>query len=405
MPRRTAPLYDTQISKAKAKDKGYKLSDGDGMYLFVTVSGGKLWRFDYTLNGKRGTLSIGSYPEISLSEARDARKTARSLVAHGVDPNETRKAQKSASMALSSDTFEIIAREWHNKFYDTWVKKHADNKLQRLTTNIFPWIGQTAIREIKTTELLSALQRIEARGSLDIAHRVRHDCVQVFRYAIATGRCDRNVAADLQGALPPVQGGHHAAPTDPKELGLILAAIDGYSGSFHVKCALQLAPMLFVRPGELRHMEWSELDLEGGLWDIPAGKMKMRTAHLVPLAQQAVGILKELRPFTGSSKYVFPSQMSKTRPISDNTVNMGLRRIGFSKEEVVGHGFRATARTMLDEILEFRVDFIEHQLAHAVHDPNGRAYNRTSHIKERVKMMQVWADYLDEIKAAHLPKH
>lgn len=398
MPRRVQPLSDLKVSKAKIMDKQYRLTDGDGLYLLVTQAGSKLWRFDYRFNGVRKTLAVGSYPDLSLSEARKQREASRKMVAGGVDPGETKKIQRLVPDGNGAESFEVVAREWHKKFYHTWVKKHADNKLQRLEKNIFPWVGGADIGAVTTVDLLSALRRIEARGSLDIAHRVRHDCVQVYRYAIATGRCDRNVAADLLGALPPRRGGHHAAPTDPEILGSILRAIEVYNGSFVTKCALQLAPMLFVRPGELRHMEWKEIDFDAALWSIPAGKMKMRSAHLVPLPRQAMAILKELKPLTGHSRYVFPGVRSPLAPMSDNTVNAGLRRLGFNKDEVVGHGFRATARTILDEVLHVRPDFIEHQLAHAVRDPNGRAYNRTTHLAERCKMMQQWADYLDGLK-------
>ena len=240
---------------------------------------------------------------------------------------------------------------------------------------------------------------MESRNILDTAHRVRFECGAIFRYAVATGRADRDPVADLKGALPPVKNGHHAAPTDPKELAPLLRAIDGFEGSFVVKCALQLTPMLFVRPGELRHAEWSEFDFETAEWNIPAGRMKMKIAHLVPLPEQALAILNELRPLTGHSKYVFPSHRSPLRCMSDNALNAAMRRMGFDKDEVTAHGFRATARTILDEVLQIRPDFIEHQLAHAVKDPNGRAYNRTAHLAERKKMMQVWADYLDGLKA------
>jgi integrase len=391
-----APLSDLHIKKAKPKEKDYRLTDGAGLYLLVKPAGGKLWRFDYSFRGAVKTLSFGTYPEITLADARRKKEEARSLVAHGVDPKETLRALK-ASSSQGSLTFEVIAREWHGVFYETWVKKYADTILQRLEANIFPWVGKTDVSDITASMLLSTLRRVEARGSLDTAHRIRHSCVQVFRYAIATGRCERNIAVDLQGALPPVRGGHHAAPTDPAALAIVLKAIDGYKGSFMVKCALQLAPMLFVRPGELRHMEWAELDFEAAQWDIPASKMKMRSAHLVPLPHQAITILQEVQPLTGHGRYVFPCQRSVARCMSDNTVNAGLRRLGFSKEEVVGHGFRATARTILDEVLHVRPDFIEHQLAHAVRDPNGRAYNRTAHLVERKEMMQMWADYMDTL--------
>ena len=400
MPKMIAPLSDMQVRKARPREKAYKLSDGGGLYLLVKPEGGKLWRIDFKFEGLKKTLSLGVYPTVSLVDAREHRKKARDLIAHGIDPTVTKKAQKAAPVELNANTFEIVAREWHLKFKSTWVEKHGFYKLQRLESNVFPWVGKTDIAKVTAPELLSTLRRIEARGALDLAHRVRITCVQIYRYAIATGRCERNVAADLQGALPPVQSKHHAAPTEPDALANVLQAIEGYNGAFMVKCALQLAPMLFCRPGELRHMEWTELDLDssGDIWNIPAGKMKMKKAHIVPLPKQAIVILKELQPLTGHSKYVFPCLRSPLRCMSDNTVNAGLRRLGFTKDEIVGHGFRATARTILDEVLHVRPDFIEHQLAHAVKDPNGRAYNRTAHLEERKKMMQIWADYLDGLK-------
>ncbi|HEY3309704.1 MAG TPA: integrase arm-type DNA-binding domain-containing protein [Desulfuromonadaceae bacterium] len=400
MPKKIVPLSDIQVSKAKPKDKPYKLTDGDGLFLLATPTGGKLWRFKYRFDGKEKLLSFGSYPALSLADARQRRDDAKKLLANDVDPGETKKAQKAAKCVSNANSFEVVAREWHSKFSsaDKWSKPHAVTILDRLERDIFPWLGNRPIIEIKAPELLTVLHRVENRGALDSAHRVRHYCGQIFRYAIATGRAERDVAADLQGALPPVKGGHFAAPTDPKAVAPILRAIDGFEGSFVVKCALQLAPILFVRPGELRAAEWSEINLDDAEWNIPAERMKMKLAHLVPLPNQALEILKALHPLTGHSRYVFPCHRSPLRCMSENAVNAGLRRMGFEKSEITGHGFRAMARTILDEVLQVRPDFIEHQLAHAVKDPNGRAYNRTAHLVERKKMMQLWADYLDGLK-------
>jgi integrase len=265
--------------------------------------------------------------------------------------------------------------------------------------DLFPWIGKLPIAGIKAPELLAVLRRVETRGALASAHRIRIIAGQIFRYAVATGRAERDPSGDLKGALPQPNEKHHPAITDPKEVGPFLRALDGYQGSYVVKCALRLAPMLFVRPGELRHAEWSEIDLDAEQWNIPGKKMKMKEPHLVPLSRQVVEILTELRELTGASRYVFPSGRSFARPMSSNAICAALRRMGFSKDEVTGHGFRAMARTILDEVLQIRPDFIEHQLAHAVRDPNGRAYNRTAHLVERRKMMQLWADYLDGLKA------
>ena len=392
-------MTDMKTRTAKAKEKPYKLTDGDGLFLLVTPAGGKWWRFKYRFGGKEKLLSFGTYPEVSLADAREKRAVSRKQVAAGVDPGEKRKAQKAARAAGCENSFEIVGREWHGKYAKTWSTIHASTIMNRLEKEIFPWLGARPIDEIGAPELLKTLRRMESRGALDTAHRVRNHCSKIFRYAIATGRAERDPAADLQGALPPVKNKHFAAPTDPKDVAPLLRAIDAYQGSFVVKCAMQLAPILFVRPGELRHAEWSEIDLDTQQWNIPGEKMKMKEPHLVPLPRQAVAILKELQPFTGASQYVFPCGRSFARPMSENAVNAALRRMGFEKSEITGHGFRAMARTILDEVLQIRPDFIEHQLAHAVRDPNGRAYNRTAHLAERRKMMQKWANYLDGLKA------
>jgi len=392
-------MTDMKVRTAKPKEKPYKLTDGDGLFLLITATGGKWWRFKYRFGGKEKLLSFGTYPEVSLADARGKREAARKQVAAGVDPGVVRKAQKAATIAGCENSFEIVGREWHGKFAKTWSTVHADTILGRLEKEVFPWLGPLPIEDISAPELLKVLRRMESRGALDTAHRVRNHCSNTFRYAIATGRAVRDPAADLRGALPPVKNNHFAAPTDPKDVAPLLRAMEEYQGSFVVKCALQLAPILFVRPGELRHAEWSEIDLDMEQWNIPGEKMKMKEPHLVPLPSQAIAILKELQPLTGVSRYVFPSGRSFARPMSENAVNAALRRMGFEKVEITGHGFRAMARTILDEVLQVRPDFIEHQLAHAVRDPNGRAYNRTAHLGERRKMMQKWADYLDVLKA------
>jgi len=398
MPKQITPLSDMKIKTAKPKEKPYKLFDVDGLYLLVTEKGGKWWRFKYRFGGKEKLLSLGTYPEICLADARQRRDEARKQVAQGIDPGAVRKAQKQAETE-ETETFEVIAREWHAKFTPTWTAGHATTIMSRLERDLFPWIGKRPMLKIKAPELLEVLHRVESRGALESAHRIRTIAGQVFRYAVATGRAERDPAADLKGALPQPGEKHHAAITDPKEVAPLLRALDGYTGHFVVKCALRIAPLVFVRPGELRHAEWSEINLDDATWNIPEGKMKMKEPHLVPLCRQAVEILKELQPLTGSGRYVFPSARSFQRPMSENAILAALRRMGYSKEEMTGHGFRAMARTILDEVLQVRPDFIEHQLAHAVRDPNGRAYNRTAHLAERRKMMQTWADYLDGLKA------
>ncbi len=394
-------LTDIQVKTAKSQDKDYKLSDGDGMYLQVAASGGKRWRLKYRFGGKEKLLALGTYPDVSLVEARNKRHEARNMLAHNIDPGDTRKILKQAKQdrkEIIENSFEVVAREWHGKFSGQWSEGHALTIMDRLKRDVFPWLGAKPVSEIKPVDILAVLRRVEGRGALETAHRIRTICGQVFRYAVSTGRAERDAAADLRGALPPVREKHHAAITDPKEVAELLRAIDSFVGTFHVQCALKLAPMLFVRPGELRQMEWTEIDFDAEQWNIPADKMKMKVPHIVPLASQAMEILKELQPLTGFGKYVFPNHRTPLRPMTDNAINAALRRMGYTSEDQTGHGFRAMARTILDEVLQVRVDFIEHQLAHAVKDPNGRAYNRTAHLGERRKMMQLWSDYLDGLK-------
>lgn len=387
----TNKLTEKQVKAALPGEKAYKLIDGGGLFLLVQPTGGKWWRLRYWYAGKENLLSLGVHPEITLKDARVRRDEARKQLAHDTDPGAVRKAVK-ASRTDSGDSFEAIAREWFAKF-------SSDTKIiRRLERDIFPWIGSRPISEITAPDLLPVLRRIESRGALDTAHRAHQNCGRVFRYAIATGRATRDPSPDLRGALPPAKEKHYPAITDPKAVGDLLRAIQSYRGGFIVGCALRLAPLVFVRPGELRQAEWSEIDLDAAEWHIPASKMKMDVAHIVPLATQAVTILREIQPMTGDGKYVFPGARMNGKPMSENTVNMALRALGYTKEEMTGHGFRAMARTLLDEALGFRVDWIEHQLAHAVKDPNGRAYNRTSHLVGRREMMQAWADYLDKLR-------
>lgn len=392
------PLTDTAIKNAKPGEKTTRLFDGGGLYLELSPAGGKWWRFKYRYNSKEKRLSLGVYPDVSLKDARQRRDDARKLLADGVDPSENRKAVKATKTERAGNSFEVVAREWFAKNSATWAENHGSRIIRRLERDIFPWIGGRPIADITAKELLSVLRRIEERGAVETAHRAHQNCGQVFRYAIATGRAERDPSPDLKGALPPVKQSHRAAITDPKTIAELLRAMDGYQGQFVTKCALRMAPLVFVRPGELRKAEWTEIDLDKAEWNIPAERMKMREPHLVPLSTQAVKILRELHALTGSSRYVFPGARTNGRPMSDNAILAALRRMGFTKDEMSGHGFRAMARTILDEVLQVRPDYIEHQLAHAVRDPNGRAYNRTAHLAERRKMMQLWADYLDGLK-------
>ena len=392
------PLSDTTIRTAKPAAKPQRLFDAGGLYLEVSPAGGKLWRLKYRHSGKEKRLALGAYPDTGLKDAREKRDAARKLLAAGVDPGEQRKAAKAAGEERAANSFEVVAREWHAKQSATWVELHASRIMLRLENDVFPWLGNRPVADITAKELLATVNRIVERGAVESTHRVLQNCGQVFRFAIASGRAERNPAADLRGALPLVKQTHHAAIIEPNAIGGLLRAIDGYQGSFVTRCALQLAPLLFVRPGELRQAEWSEFDLQAAQWNLPAEKMKTREPHLVPLAPQAVAILRALHALTGRGRYVFPSARSPQRPMSNNAVLSALRRMGYATDEMSGHGFRAMARTVLDEVLHFRPDYIEHQLAHAVRDPNDRAYNRTAHLPERRKMMQAWADYLDGLR-------
>ena len=390
------PLTDTLARNAKPAAKTVRMFDRDGLYLEVSPRGGKWWRLKYRFAGREKRVSLGVYPEVNLKKARARTIDARQLLDAGVDPSENRRAAKAAQIEGASNSFEVVTREWIDRQMKSWVKGHGERILTRFERDIFPWIGARPIADLTAPELLTTVRRIEKRGALETAHRALSNCGQVVRYAIATGRAKRDPTVDLRGALPPVRPTHFAAITEPKRVGALMRAIEGYEGSLTVRCALRLAPLVFVRPGELRHAEWTAMDLEGGEWRYTV--TKTNTPHVVPLSSQAVAVLRELKPLTGRGRYVFSSARSSQRPMSDNAILAAMRRMGIAKDEMSGHGFRAMARTILDEVLGFRPDFIEHQLAHAVRDPNGRAYNRTAHLAERRKMMQAWADYLDKLK-------
>lgn len=391
------PLTDTAIRAAKPGKKPVKLSDEKGLYLLLNPSGSRWWRMDYRFSGKRKTLSMGVYPDVGLKEARERRDAARKQLANDIDPGEHRKLNKSAKLDRAANSFEVMAREWFTKHSPNWAPSHADKIIQRLEKDIFPWLGARPIAEITAPELLTTLRRIESRGAHDTAHRAHQNCGQVFRYGVATGRCERDPSGDLRGALAPAKHKHFAAITEPAEVGELLRAISGFRGTFIVQCALKLAPLLFARPGELRKAEWSQFDFEKGEWRYFVTKTK--SEHLVPLATQAVDILRELHPLTGAKKYVFPGR-DPQKPMSDAAINAALRRMGYdTKTEITGHGFRAMARTILHQDLGVKPEVIEHQLAHRVPDALGTAYNRTKFLTERRKMMQQWADYLDKLKA------
>ena len=391
------PLTDVAVRTAKATDKPAKLFDERGLFLLVSPSGGKWWRLKYRFDGKEKLLSLGTYPDTPLKRAREARENARQLVAQGIDPSVQRKATKSAREESAANSFEVVAREWYASHGPTLAPSYSVKVIRRFERDLFPTLGSMAITDMKPIDLLKALRAIEARGAVETAHRALGECGQAFRYAVATQRVERDITADLRGALQPVQGEHFAAITDPQQVGALLRAINGYTGTATVCAALKLAPLFFVRPGELRRAEWAHIDLDAGEWRYFVTKTK--ADHIVPLCRQAVEILRELQLLTGEGRYVFPSARGGAKPLSDNAILAALRRMGIDKDEMSCHGFRAMARTILDEVLNVRVDLIEHQLAHAVRDANGRAYNRTAHLPERRKMMQQWADYLDGLAA------
>lgn len=391
-------LTDAAIRKAKPEDKTYKMADGGGMYLEVTPTGSKYWRLKYRFNGKEKRLALGVYPDVPLALARERREAARKLLANDVDPGLLKKQTKHANKENAANSFEAVAREWFAKHSPNWVPRHGERILRRLEKDLFPWLGNQPISDITPPMLLSVLRRIESRGALNAAHRTHQNCGQIFRYAVATGRAERDPSGDLRGALPPARETHHASITEPKAIGTLLRVIQGYEGSFITKCALQLAPLLFVRPGELRQAEWEEIDFETAEWRIPGKKMKMGALHIVPLSTQALNVFRDLHPLTGQGRYVFPGARSADRPMSDNTVNAALRRMGYGNKEMTGHGFRSMASTLLNE-QGWNRDAIERQLAHAERDEVRAAYNYAEHLPERRRMMQHWADYLDKVKA------
>jgi integrase len=388
-------LTDLAVKNLKPENRMKKYTDRDGLYVVVTPSGGKLWRFDYRFRGKRKTLSIGPYPEWSLTEAREELEKARKMLSRGLDPAEAKQHRK--EIERGENGFELIAREWFSKFSREWAPGHADRVIRALERDVFPWIGNRAVHEITPPEYLKVLRRVEERGAVDTAHRLRQIGSAVFRYCIATGRAERDICADLRGAIPPVRGKNMAVITDHQEVGALLRAIDEYRGGLIVRCALRLAPLVFVRPGELRRMEWAEINFTTAEWVIPAEKMKMRQAHIVPLSSQALEILEEIKAVTGEGQYVFPSPRTWERPMSENAVLAALRSMGYAKEQMTGHGFRSMASTLLNA-MGWEPDVIEKQLAHSEKNRVRAAYNRHDYLPERTKMMQAWANYLDALR-------
>lgn len=401
-------LTDVAIKRLVPSTKPVRVFDGLGLYLEVTPKGGKWWRFKYRFEGKEKLLSMGTYPETSLKNVREKRDEARGLLTNGVDPSAARKAARSTEHGGGGTSFEIVAREFHETMRDRWSDPHAKRWLERLKKDVFPYVGARALPEVSAPLLLETLRRVESRGVRETVHSILQACGQVFRYGIATGRCERNPASDLRGALKPVLVKNMAAVTDPAGVGHLMLAIDGYAGSPLTKGALVLSALLFQRPGNVRAMQWSALTLSGGAptWTIPAAEMKRSRyekqngrPHLVPLASQAVDILNQLKPLSGHGKYVFPSMLGGDRPMSENTVNTALRRLGYDKETATAHGFRAMARTVLVERLNVNPEAIEAQLAHGKSGPLGAAYDRAEFMNQRRAMMQQWADYLDVLRA------
>lgn len=387
------PLTDTTLRNAKPGEKQIKLFDGHGLFLLIAPSGTKAWRLKYSFHGKEKLISLGLYPTVSLKEARERAATARKDIENGIDPSEKRKLKKSACQ----NTFEGVALEWHEQNKHKWSEVYAKTIMHRMKRNLFPQIGSKPVHLVSAPELLALLRKIEARGAKDIPHIVRSICSSVFRYAIATGRAERDPAADLNGALAPRVRRNLPSQTTPEAVGHLMIAIDNYPGTFVVRSALQLMALTFCRTGELRNAEWREIDLEDGLWRIPAERMKMSRDHLIPLSRQSVAILRKLQAYSGKDVYVFPNYKTEKRSMSKSALLGAIRRLGFENDEMCPHGFRSMASTMLNE-LGYNGDWIERQLAHVPRNIIRGIYNRAEYLPERRKMMQAWADYLDELR-------
>ena len=395
------PLTDVLIRSAKPKEKPYKLHDSLGLYLEVPPSGNKRFLMKYRFNGKENKISFGTYPATTLKAARERRDAERKLLADRIDPSHHRRTEKAAQLSRAANSFEQVTREWFAKNSPVWAPGHAARKIRLFERDIFPCIGRQPIAEIKPPEVLSVLRRIEKRGTLDTARRAHFYCGQVFCFAVSEGRAESDPSRDLRGALAPVVAGNFAAITKPDDLAPVLRLFDNYQANLpQVSAALRLMPMLFVRPGELRKAEWSQFDLDAAKWEYRLSKrvMGQKKDHIVPLSKQAIAILRDLRPLTGQGKFVFPNPKSSARPMSDNAILVAMRTMGIPKEVTTGHGFRATARTMMAEKLHYPHDWIEHQLGHMVKTPNGRAYDRTEFLPERREMLQTWSDFLDALK-------
>ncbi|MCO1333488.1 integrase arm-type DNA-binding domain-containing protein [Microbulbifer sp. OS29] len=395
-------LTELQVKQARAKEKDYKLSDEKGMFLLVTKTGGRYWRLKYRHphTKKERKLALGVYPETSLKRARQKRDEARNLILDGIDPSDHRKALQAENHTAATNTFEALALDWFATKMGDKSESHRRRTMRLLERDLFPYLGRRPIGKITPPELLIILKRIEARGAIETAKRAKQTASQVFRFAIAGGKATNDPASVVGDQLQPTQSKNFATITHPMEVGKLLTAIEQYQGTPTVRAALKLSPMLFCRPGELRALEWSEINWTENRIELPAQKMKMRQPHIIPLARQATEVLREIAPLTGRFRYVFPSPRGASRCMSENAVRVALRNMGYGNDAITPHGFRAMARTLLDEVLGERVEWIEHQLAHSVKDANGTAYNRTKHLVQRTTMMQKWADYLDRLKAS-----
>ena len=391
-------LTVTAINQAKPRDKPYKLADEKGLYLLIQASGSKLWRFDYRFESKRKTLALGAYPDVPLALARDRRDNARKSLANEIDPSETKKAVKATKANSLANSFEVIAREWLATKMQTKSERYQLNVLRRFELYLFPWIGKRAISEITAPELLDTVRRIENQNKVETAYRTLQATGQVFRFAVQTGRALRDITGDLRGALTPSVTKHMPSFTEPRQVAELMRAIDGFTGTLTVQTALRLAPLVFVRPSELRKAKWVDIDLEAGEWRYFVTKTK--TEHIVPLCTQAIKELETIKPYSGHGEFVFRGGHNPDKAMSEAAINAALRRMGYdTKTQITGHGFRAMARTILHERLNIDPHVIEHQLAHSVPDNLGNAYNRTKFLEQRKTMMQQWADYLDELKA------
>ena len=397
------PLTVKQVESAKAKDKDYKLSDGEGMYLLVTKSGSKYWRLRYRISGQQRVFALGQFPDVPLSLARSDKSSARRLIKEGIDPNTAKEEKLNKEKQNTESVFRVIALEWFDTHQKNKAERHQSRVKSRMERDLFPALGHMPIKNIDASALLKVLKVIEQRGAIESAHRTKQIAGQIIRYAIATGRAERDPTPDLKGALMSPTIKHHAAITEPRDVGHLLVAMDNFTGTIVVKSALQLSSLFFCRPGELRRLLWSDINYEEKRIEIVVSKTKDQL--IIPLCTQAISILENLKVYTGKSEYILPSARGRSRPMSENAVRTALRTMGYDNDTMTPHGFRAMARTLLDEVLEYRIEWIEQQLAHSVRDANGRAYNRTKHLKQRTEMMQKWADYLDELRDQALAKN